>query len=246
MLATLYGSITNTLNSSTSNSDIHITDGNDILSNVTIDKSLKSNRQFTDFKIAGTLTYIKLLSNKMPKLQEVHFTYPKPKNTFEHERIFQCELFFDKPTNALIFDSGFLNTTVIEPNPNLLLLFEKNANEILETLTTTNITYSHLVNDILVAEVMKCNLPEIETVAKKLSLSVRNLQLYLQKEGTSYTRLTREIRKNVAEKHLKDRNISIDEISYLLGFSETSAFHRAFKNWTGITPAQFRISLINN
>ena len=44
----------------------------------------------------------------------------------------------------------------------------------------------------------------------------------------------------MAEKYLNDRTISIDEITYILGFSETSAFHRAFKNWTGVTPTQFR------
>jgi AraC-like DNA-binding protein len=52
------------------------------------------------------------------------------------------------------------------------------------------------------------------------------------------------MRKDIAEKYLKDRNISIDEIAYILGFSETSAFHRAFKSWTGLTPLQFKKSAL--
>ena len=103
-----------------------------------------------------------------------------------------------------------------------------------------NNTYANMVIEILLYEIKKCNLPSIETVAKKLLLSVRSLQLYLQKEDTSYIKLVKEVRKNIAEKYLKDKNISIDEISYILGFSETSAFHRAFKNWTGETPTQFK------
>ena len=56
----------------------------------------------------------------------------------------------------------------------------------------------------------------------------------------------KEIRKNMAKKYLSDINMSIDEITYILGFSETSAYLRAFKSWTGITPTQFRKSEINH
>lgn len=65
----------------------------------------------------------------------------------------------------------------------------------------------------------------------------------LKKEDTSYTDLIREALKSVAERYLKDKNISIDEIAYFLGFSETSTFHRAFKSWTNLTPAQYRKSI---
>jgi len=101
------------------------------------------------------------------------------------------------------------------------------------------------VTEILLEEIKKCTFPSIETVAKKLFLSVRILQLYLHKDDTSYIKLVKKMRKDLAEKYLKDRNISIDEIAYILGFSETSAFHRAFKSWTGLTPLQFKKSTLN-
>jgi len=223
---------------STSISDFKIIDNYAILSNVTVDKVLKCNRHFSEFKISGMLSYIKLLSNENLQLHEVHFTHSKPSNTSEYERIFQCKVCFEKSANALIFDSELLNISVIEPNEKLLLLFEKNAEEILESFNDN--TYANMVTEILLEEIKKCNLPPIENIAKKLLLSVRSLQLYLHKEDTSYIKLVKETRKNIAKKYLNDRNISIDEITYILGFSETSAFHRAFKNWTGVTPTQFR------
>ncbi len=185
------------------------------------------------------LSYIKLLSNKNFHLHEVHFIHSKPTNTSEYERIFKCNVCFEKSTDALIFNSELLNIPVIEPNESLLSLFEKNAEEILETLTDN--TYKNMVTEIILEDINKCNFPSIETVAKKLLISVRSLQLYLHNDGTSYTKLVKEIRKSKAEKYLKDRNISIDDITYILGFSETSAFHRAFKSWTGVTPQQFRM-----
>ncbi|BCZ49383.1 transcriptional regulator [Clostridium gelidum] len=223
---------------STSISDFKIIDNYAVLSNITLDKSLENNRQFSEFKISGLLSYIKLLSNENLQLHEVHFTHSKPSNTSEYERIFQCKISFEKSANALIFDSELLNISVIEPNEKLLLLFEKNAEEVLELFNDN--TYANMVTEILLEEIKKCNLPSIKNVAKKLLLSVRSLQLYLHKEDTSYIKLVKKTRKNIAEKYLNDRNISIDEITYVLGFSETSAFHRAFKNWTGVTPTQFR------
>jgi AraC-like DNA-binding protein len=228
----------------TSISDFKIIDNYVILSNVSVDTALENNKHFSEFKIAGMLSYIKLLSNKTLKLHEVHFSHSRPNNTSEYERIFQCKVCFEKSTNALIFDSSLLNISVIEPNKKLLLLFERNAQEILETFNGN--TYANMVAEILFEELRKGNLPSIENVAKKLLLSTRSLQLYLQKEDTSYIKLLKETRKNMAKKYLGDINISLDEITYILGFSEMSAFHRAFKNWTGITPTQFRKSALNN
>lgn len=226
---------------STSISNLDIANEHAILSNTTIDKHLKNNRHFSEFKIAGMVSYIKLLCSKDLRLNEVHFTSPKPENISEYERIFKCKIYFEKEENALIFDSKFLNIPVIEPNEKLLFLFEKNAQEFLEVLDDKKI-YTNKVTKIILEEIKNCTSPSIEVVAKKLLLSVRTLQLNLQKEDTSYIKLLNELRKTSAKNFLKDKNTSIDEIAYILGFSETSAFHRAFKNWTGLTPFQFRNS----
>lgn len=95
--------------------------------------------------------------------------------------------------------------------------------------------YEKIVDETTITDVKKEG-----GVAEKLSMSVRNLQIYLKREGASYTKLLNEIRKDRAVNYLKDKSISIDETAYILGFSETSAFYRAFKKWTGFTPGEFR------
>jgi AraC-like DNA-binding protein len=225
---------------STSTSTFNIVGKNAMLSSITLDKYLKANRHFSDFKIAGMLSYIKLLCGHDFKIKEVHFSHSSPKDTSEYQRIFKCKVYFKKPKDALLFNSEQLQIPVIEPNKKLLLLFERNAQEILETMHSHK-NYTNVVTEIILEEMMKCNSPSINTIANKLSLSVRNLQLHLQNENTSYTSLIKEVRKHMAEKYLTDRNVSIDEIAYYLGFSEASAFHRAFKSWTGLTPVQFRV-----
>lgn len=226
----------------TSISDFYIMDDYAVLSNSTVDETLKTNQQFTDFKIAGMVSYINLLTNQRFKLKEVHFTYQKPQNICEYERIFGCKICFGKPANSLIFDRKFLDIPVVAPNENLLLMFEKNAQEIMDSLNNKN-TYSSAVTKIILSDVTNCSFPSINTIAKKLLLSARSLQLYLHKENTTYSKLLKDIRISIAKKYLTNNTISIDEITYLLGFSENSAFNRAFKKWTGLTPSQFRKSV---
>ena len=85
---------------------------------------------------------------------------------------------------------------------------------------------------------------DIEAVAGHLAITPRNLQLKLQKEGTSFRKLRDEVRKEIAVGYLKEDNDSICEIALLLGFADQSAFQHAFKRWTGKTPGEYRRHLI--
>ncbi|MBC2579422.1 AraC family transcriptional regulator [Clostridium sp. DJ247] len=226
----------------TSITDIKIESNFAILSNTTIDNKLLNNRQFSDFKISGMLSYAKLLTGKNIRLNKVCFTHRKPKDISEYQKIFQCPIFFEESMNALVFDYESLKLLITEPNRSLLILFEKNIQEVLQERDGSE-TYTKKVTRIITKET-KGELPKIDLVARKLTISTRGLQIRLKNEGTSYTKLISKVQREMAEKYLKDKNNSTDEIAYALGFSDTSAFHRAFKKWTGITPKEFRNSIL--
>jgi AraC-like DNA-binding protein len=71
-------------------------------------------------------------------------------------------------------------------------------------------------------------------------MSPRTLQRRLHEENTSHQQLLDELRRELAQRYLREPTIAIGETAFLLGFSEPSAFHRAFKRWTGTTPGTFR------
>ena len=71
-------------------------------------------------------------------------------------------------------------------------------------------------------------------------MSTSAIQRNLAWEGLSYTELVEEVRKALAEMYFKQRNLSLSEIAYLLGYSELSAFSRAFRRWTGHSPREYR------
>jgi len=80
----------------------------------------------------------------------------------------------------------------------------------------------------------------LEYVSSRLGLPARTLQRRLKSEGTTFARKTDEVRRLLAERYLGDRRASVSEVAFLLGFSDVSAFHRAFVRWTGQTPKAFR------
>jgi AraC-like DNA-binding protein len=83
-------------------------------------------------------------------------------------------------------------------------------------------------------------LPSLETLARQLAKAPRSLQRHLAARGLSYQQILDDTRREGAERLLADATLSIGEIGYLLGFSEPSAFHRAFKRWHDVTPQEYR------
>ena len=79
-----------------------------------------------------------------------------------------------------------------------------------------------------------------ESVAEALVTSLRNLQRNLKKEGVSYKELLEDVRRELAAHYMEQSEMSINEITFLLGFSEPANFSRAFKRWTGVCPSEFR------
>jgi AraC-like DNA-binding protein len=80
----------------------------------------------------------------------------------------------------------------------------------------------------------------LDGVARALGMSGRTLQRHLNAQGTSHRELLDEARSAAALRHLGADTMSVTDVAFVLGFSEVSAFHRAFRRWTGMGPSEFR------
>ncbi|MVM41775.1 helix-turn-helix domain-containing protein [Spirosoma sp. HMF3257] len=187
------------------------------------------------------LSAMRALTGHRIGASEIRFAYSRPVDTSEHERVFApARLMFDAPETTMTLDAALLDLPVLNASPTLSLLFEKHANDILDKLKAPSL--SSRVKSEIVA-IMKGEEPTLATVADRLSMGVRTLQLHLKEAGTSYQQLLDETRKELAVSHLRESHLSTTDIAYLLGFAEPSVFFRSFKKWTGQTPGAYRLAL---
>ncbi|MGA7935947.1 MAG: AraC family transcriptional regulator [Kovacikia sp.] len=191
---------------------------------------------------AAMMTATQQLTGNSLQAQAVWFQHPCPEDWAEHQRIFQTNVQFSQPLNRIVFQSTCLDWSVRSANPNLLSVFERHAATMLKAQSQS---YSQKVMQTITQQ-LQGDVPSIEAIARSLMTSVRQLQRELQAENTSYQQLLEETRKNLAIHHFKDPETSIHNVAFLLGFSEPSAFHRAFKQWTGQTPRSYRLTQVHH
>ena len=200
---------------------------------------LAPERHLSESVLALFASMLRFLTGDQFKITEVRFTHPCPDNTAEHERIFHAPLVFDQKKNEIVLSQSYLNNPILLANPKTMEDLEQLVQKALHRAYAQN-SWKEKVAQILFKALLGEKKTDIETVAQHLAMTVRNLQLKLKEEGTSFQILLDEVRKQIAIGYLKDGNESICEVALLLGFADQSAFHHAFKRWTGKTPGEYR------
>lgn len=168
----------------------------------------------------------------------VSFQHPAPASTAEHRQRFGCEPRFAAAVNALELDAALLARPLLEADTRLGGLLDGFAAEQLAKLPRPE-SFVARVSRLLHQE-LRGGDPRLEQLARQLHLSPRTLQRRLDAEGTSHQALLDALRRDFALRYLRESAVTIGEAAFLLGFSEPSAFHRAFKRWTGQTPREFQ------
>lgn len=172
------------------------------------------------------------------ELREASFCYPEPAHVEEYRRVFGCPLRFDAERTALCFPREALGRPMASSDPRLHAVLERAAADVLARLQPA-VGVAAQVRRVL-SEELRGGTPTLEHVARRLAMGARTLNRRLQLEGTSFQQQLADLRHELARCYLADRRLSIAEVGYLLGFSEPSAFHRAFKRWTGQSPQAWR------
>ncbi|MDB9822218.1 AraC family transcriptional regulator [Deltaproteobacteria bacterium] len=197
-------------------------------------------RHCIDTALTSFFNMIGNITSTPVEVKEVWIKADAPEDRGEYKRIFNCPVLFGQPISALILLSSDLATPLNYPNPELLSLLEHHAKSFLNKIDE-NDNLSRKIS-LLLFEKIQQNNPSVEEVSKSLGMSVRVLQKRLKKEETTFSQLATNVREELAKSYLAERHYTVDDITYLVGFSEPSAFRRAFKMWTGLTPRQYRLS----
>jgi len=203
-----------------------------------VDTSIHEHRQDAEFTLAIVSTLCRTIASPDFAPTAVEFQHEAPPDTSEHAKVFGCPVEFRAPSNKLIFASRFLSLPIAKADASLCALLDRHAEELLAKFPPRDSLIDQ-VRGIITGE-LRGGDPSLERVADQLSLTPRTLQRKLQDLGTSHNELLDQMRRQLAMRYLREPEMAICEVAYLLGFSESSSFHRAFKRWTGLTPKEFR------
>jgi AraC-like DNA-binding protein len=179
------------------------------------------------------------LGAKTVNLNGVHFAHPAPKNIAIYEDFFKCRVAFNQKKTQVFFPLQEMLRPLQHSDKTLQNILIQQADALLERLPNRASKVDYHIQKVILNGLQRGQF-QIEHIADQMHLSVRQLQRVLQQQGTSFQQRVQSIRHMMAEQYLKDPHLSLQEIALLLGYSEQSAFQRAFKQWTQLTPQQWR------
>ena len=181
-----------------------------------------------------------LVGRRIPILR-AEYSFPEPAHSAEYRLMYCADLRFERPNTAIAFEAGYLDLPVLQN--------ERSIKEFLRT-APESILLKYKNGSSLSARVRRRlrqfepgEVPDFEGLAGELNLTAATMRRRLHEEGTSYQSIKDQLRRDLAIGYLSHTDRSVMEIALELGFSERSAFHRAFRKWTGASPGEFRRTL---
>ena len=171
--------------------------------------------------------------------QAVFFKHKAPQSKVAHERHFDCPVHFESDMDGLLVSVASMQTPNRLGDRSISRFFDTHLEDELSNYDDSA-SLEHRVR-IQVSQALSQGVPRITDVATCLGMSGRTLQRRLSEQGYSFQNLVDESRRELAMRLLEDTAYPLAEVAFLTGFSEQSAFNRAFKRWSGQTPRSFRI-----
>ncbi len=196
-------------------------------------------RQAAEFTLASLVVVASQISAEPVQALAVEFAHPAAADAEAFRAVFGVAPRFEAPVSCLTLAADVLDRPVPAADPALSRIVTAHAEQLLAAHAPVQESVAAQVRRQL-AEGMASGPMTLRQIAHRLHLSERSLQRRLDEEGTRFAELVDEVRRELALRYIADERLALGEVAYLLGFAEPSPFHRAFKRWTGTTPAAAR------
>lgn len=203
------------------------------------DPSARPSRHAVEFTLASLVVVAAQIGAAPVRAVAVDFAHEAVGGIEDHRTVFGVAPRFGAPQSCLVLDAAVLRRPVPAADAELSRIVTAHADGLLERLGPPAASWSDRVRRALLLGLdgERATLP---AVARQLGLSERSLQRRLRDEGTGFAPLLDAVRRELALRWVGEGRLALGEVAYLLGFSEPSVFHRAFRRWTGTTPQAMR------
>jgi AraC-like DNA-binding protein len=200
-------------------------------------------RHLVDSVLAGILTFVSWLAHERLPVHEIGLPYPEPEPAIRaaHAQVFGPAVAYGVPAAYGRFDAALLDRPVPNADGSMLKVLQRHADELLAARLRET-SEPRIVTDVRreVAAQLASDRARVDDVATALSLSTRTLQRKLADAGTNFQAVHDAARQALAEELLRDSQLNLTDVAFMLGYREQSSFNRACREWFGATPARTR------
>jgi AraC-like DNA-binding protein len=201
---------------------------------------MRFSRHATEYTLGTMLVRARAFSGIDLNPLSVSLRDPPPADDGPYRQLFRVDVAFGQPRTEAVVDRAILSYPNLAADPALYAILERCASERVAKLESCSSLLDEVRRE--VGRLLRGEVPLAAQVARRLGMSARNLHRRLHDEGCTYQQVVDEVRLAMADAYLADRRIKAVEVGFLLGFSDPSAFYRAFRRWTGKTPVEYRES----
>lgn len=173
-------------------------------------------------------------------LQEAFFSYPEPGHSSFYEELFSCDVRFEQPECGFKFHESYLKRRITRTLGELEAWLRNSPADLLYMPGREKSIHAQLKASLIEISKESKRYPAFDSLCSDLAMSPQVVRRRLAEEGTSYQQIKDAIRCESAQSLLANPENSIIDVAVQTGFSESAAFSRAFKKWTGESPAHYR------
>lgn len=193
---------------------------------------------FVQYTLGVTFGRFRRLTDGRLRFARVDFALPEPPSRARHEAFFDCPLAYNCDETVIHFERAMWDLPLTRHEPGLRAVLERHAAALLANEPDRDDPLAQV--RAAIRALLPSGAPTLGAIAKAVAMSGRTLQRRLRDADTSFQTLVETERREAAQVFLADPQLAIGEVALMLGYSEPSAFVRAFKRWSGMTPRDFR------
>jgi len=196
-------------------------------------------RQYMEFGTTNLIRGLREMTRRRLRPVRVTFAHARNARIREFERFFGCPVEFGRRANLIELSQTDLSVPILDADKRLLDVLRGYCTEVLAKHRKRRPSLIETVERLIVDRLSNDE-ARIDIIAKELAMSRRTFSRALAKLGTSFHAIVETLRKDLALEYLKQSDLTLKEITFLLGYADISSFNHAFKRWTGKTPRDVR------
>ena len=189
--------------------------------------------------LSATVVVLRAMTESGMSPIQVSFKHRAPASLESYEEAFRCPVMFNQDDYLIAYNSSDLEMPTAKADASINQFLVQRVDEETKGI---EISGNRIAKDVaeLIKDALPSGIPSIHKIADHMGMSNRTLTRRLSDSGKSYRDIIKESQLEIARRLLRDKATSIGEIAFQTGFSEQSAFNRAFKRWTGKSPVEYR------